>query len=167
MTSIAVPPQLATPSDLPEPARQSVAEAVNPLVADAFALYVKTKNYHWHLSGPHFRDYHLLLDEQSDQIFEMTDVLAERCRKLGQTTVHSIGEIARLQRVTDDDRAFVEPADMLRGLMDENRALAQRMRESHGVCGRAGDVGTTSLLENFIDEAERRAWFLYQAAAGA
>jgi starvation-inducible DNA-binding protein len=167
MTSIAVPPQLATRSDLPEPARQSVAEAVNPLVADAFALYVKTKNYHWHLSGPHFRDYHLLLDEQGDQIFEMTDVLAERCRKIGQTTVHSIGEIARLQRVTDDDRTFVEPADMLRGLMDENRALAQRMREAHGVCDGAGDVATTSLLENYIDEAERRAWFLYEAAAGA
>jgi starvation-inducible DNA-binding protein len=167
MTSIAVPQQLATRSDLPEAARQSVAAAVNPLVADAFALYVKTKNYHWHLSGPHFRDYHLLLDEQGDQIFEMTDVLAERCRKIGQTTVHSIGEIARLQRVADDDRPFVEPAEMLRSLMDENRGLAQRMREAHQVCDGAGDVATTSLLENYIDEAERRAWFLYEAAAGA
>ena len=162
MTSIAVPKQLATLSDLPETSRQSVAEAVNPLVADAFALYVKTKNYHWHLSGPHFRDYHLLLDEHADQIFEITDVLAERSRKIGQTTVHSIGEIARLQRVADD-----EPADMLRSLMDENRGLAQRMREAHQVCDEAGDVATTSLLENFIDEAERRAWFLYEAATGA
>jgi starvation-inducible DNA-binding protein len=165
MTSIAVPQQLATRSDLPETSRQSVAEAVNPLVADAFALYVKTKNYHWHLSGPHFRDYHLLLDEHADQIFQLTDVLAERVRKVGQTTVHSIGEIARLQRVADDDRAFVAPEDMLRSLMDENRGLAQRMREAHQVCGEAGDVATTSLLENYIDEAERRAWFLYEATS--
>jgi starvation-inducible DNA-binding protein len=166
MSSIAVPQQLATRSDLPETSRQSVAEAVNPLVADAFALYVKTKNYHWHMSGPHFRDYHLLLDEHADQIFELTDVLAERSRKIGQTTVHSIGEIARLQRVEDDDRAFVQPAEMLRSLMDENRGLAQRMRDAHQVCDEAGDVATTSLLENFIDEAERRAWFLYEAASG-
>jgi starvation-inducible DNA-binding protein len=163
--TMAVPQQLATRSDLPETSRQSVADAVNPLVADAFALYVKTKNFHWHLSGPHFRDYHLLLDEHADQTFKITDVLAERARKLGQTTVHSIGEIARLQRVADDDRAFVAPEDMLRSLMDENRGLAQRMREAHQACEEAGDVATTSLLENFIDEAERRAWFLYEATS--
>jgi starvation-inducible DNA-binding protein len=155
---------LQTPTDLTPAATKELSGTMNAILADVFALYLKTKNFHWHMSGPHFRDYHLLLDEQGDQIFEMTDVLAERCRKIGQTTVHSIGEIARLQRVADDDRPFVEPADMLRSLMDENRGLAQRMREAHQVCDGAGDVATTSLLENYIDEAERRAWFLYEAA---
>lgn len=168
MASVVIAPKpLATPSDLSTEARQSVAAELNPLVADVLALYVKTKNYHWHMSGPHFRDYHVLLDKQSDQIFEMTDELAERSRKLGQETIHSIGEIARLQRVRDDDRPFVEPAEMLRTLMADNRDLAQRMRAAHRVCDAAGDVATASLLENFIEEAERRTWFLFEAAGGA
>ena len=164
MPPVAVPEQLATRSDLDGDARQKVADALNPLVADAFALYVKTKNFHWHVSGNHFRDYHLLLDEQADQLIEITDVLAERSRKLGQATIHSIGEVARLQRVSDDDRAYVEPREMLQVLMDDNRALVERMRRAHDVCHAAGDVASTSLLETFIDEAERRTWFLYEAA---
>ncbi|HZU16709.1 MAG TPA: DNA starvation/stationary phase protection protein [Candidatus Dormibacteraeota bacterium] len=164
MSQVPVAERLATPSDLAGKARRSVAEALNPLVADAFALYLKTKNYHWHVSGPHFRDYHLLLDEQAEQVLAVTDLLAERARKLGQLTVHSIGEVARLQRIEDDDRAFVEPAEMLRILMDDNRALAEHMRRAHQACESAGDVASASLLETFIDEAERRVWFLYEAA---
>ncbi len=137
-----------------------MAAALNPLIADAFALYVKIKNFHWHVSGAHFRDYHLLLDKHAEQVLEMTDVLAERSRKLGQTTIHSIGEISRLQRVADDDRSFVEPIEMMRVLMTDNQDLGQRMRRAHQVCAEAGDVATTSLLENFIDDAERRTWFL-------
>ena len=167
MTQAGVPEQLESSTNLREEARASVADALNPLVADAFALYLKSKNYHWHVSGPHFRDYHLLLDEQADQIFDITDVLAERCRKLGRQTLHSISEVVRMQRVADDDRAFVEPREMLSGLMGENRALAERMRRAHRVCEEAEDVASTSLLENFIDEAERRTWFLNEAAAGA
>ncbi|HZV53163.1 MAG TPA: DNA starvation/stationary phase protection protein [Candidatus Dormibacteraeota bacterium] len=166
MSQVPVAEQLATPSDLAGDARRSVAEALNPLVADAFALYLKTKNFHWHVSGPHFRDYHLLLDEQADQVLAVTDVLAERSRKLGQPTIHSLGEVARLRRITDDDRAFVEPQEMLRILMDDNRALAERMRRAHQACEAAGDVASTSLLETFIDEAERRVWFLYEASEG-
>jgi starvation-inducible DNA-binding protein len=161
--AVGVPERLATPSDLDQDARSAVADALNPLVADAFALYLKTKNYHWHVSGPHFRDYHLLLDEQGDQILAITDVLAERCRKLGQPTLHSIGEVSRLQRVTDDDRADVPPTEMLRSLMEDNQGLATHMRRAHQVCNEAGDVATASLLETFIDEAERRIWFLYEA----
>src|SRR5919108_2776012 len=133
---------LATRTDLSAAATKDIAAAMNAILADAFALYVKTKNYHWHISGPHFRDYHLLLDEQADQIFEITDVLAERCRKLGRPTLHSIGEVGRLQRVADDDRAFVEPREMLAGLMAENHALAERMRSAHQVCEEGGDVAS-------------------------
>jgi starvation-inducible DNA-binding protein len=164
MPPIAVPDQLATTSDLAYDGRQAIADALNPLVADAFALYLKTKNFHWHVSGPHFRDYHLLLDEQADQLLEITDQLAERSRKLGQATIHSIGEVSRKQSISDDDRAFVEPREMLRTLMDDNRSLADRMRRAHQVCESAGDVASTSLLETFIDEAERRVWFLFEAA---
>ncbi|HKF76878.1 MAG TPA: DNA starvation/stationary phase protection protein [Candidatus Dormibacteraeota bacterium] len=159
----AVPRQLAVPSDLDAAGRRAAAEALNPLVADAFALYVKVKNFHWHVSGPHFPDYHRLLDRQAEQVMNMTDALAERSRKLGQATIHSVGEIARLQRVQDDDRMFVEPFEMLRILMTDNRDLAERMRAAHRVCAEAGDVASTSLLENFIDEAERRTWFLFEA----
>jgi len=162
----AVPKQLAVPSDLDVEGRRSVAAALNPLVADAFALYVKTKNFHWHVSGPHFRDYHRLLDRHAEQVLDMTDVLAERSRKLGQTTIHSIGEISRLQRVQDDDRPFVEPVEMLRILMNDNRDLGERMRSAHRVCADAGDVASTSMLENFIDDTERRTWFLSETIVG-
>jgi starvation-inducible DNA-binding protein len=129
-----------------------------------FALFLKTKNFHWHMSGPHFRDYHVMLDEQSDQIFAMTDVLAERVRKLGQITLHSIGEISRNQRIADNDASYVTPEDMLAELREDNGMLAKRMRESHDMIGEHKDVATASLLEVFIDETERRAWFLYEAA---
>jgi len=154
---------LQTPSDLTATAREDVAAGLNRLLADVFALYLKTKNFHWHMSGPHFRDYHLLLDEQSDQIFAITDPLAERVRKLGGTTLRSIGHIAKLQRVLDNDAEFVTPHDMLAELRDDNQQLAARMRETHGVCDEAGDVASASLLEVWIDEAERRVWFLYEA----
>ena len=140
-----------------------MSAALNGVLADVFALYIKTKNFHWHMSGPHFRDWHLLLDEQSDQIFALTDVVAERVRKLGGLTLHSISEIARRQRILDNDAPYVEPQDMLAELREDNGALAKRMREAHGVCDECGDVATASVLENFIDEAERRAWFLYEA----
>jgi starvation-inducible DNA-binding protein len=167
-TSSAKPlPPLATPTDLGDNARAEIAAAINTLLADTFALYLKTKNFHWHMSGPHFRDYHLLLDEQSDQIFAMTDVLAERVRKLGGLTLHSIGEIGRMQRVQDNDAAFVEPSAMLAELRDDNSAMARHMREAHDVCDERKDVATASFLEVFIDETERRAWFLFEAAQGA
>jgi starvation-inducible DNA-binding protein len=156
------PRELSTPSDLSEKGRQEIAKVINPLVADSFALYVKTKNFHWHLSGPHFRDYHLLFDEQADQIFAMIDVLAERLRKLGQNTIHSIGQISRLQNVKDNDEAFVEPERMVEELMKENRDLTKRMREAHEVCDKNKDCATTSILEIFIDETERRTWFLFE-----
>jgi starvation-inducible DNA-binding protein len=159
--------QLATPSDLNPEGIAEITEAVNALAADAFALYLKTKNYHWHMSGSHFRDYHLLLDEQGDQIFAMTDVLAERVRKLGGTTLHSISHIARLQRVEDDNEAFVSPLDMLERLVDDNKAFASRQRAAHEVCDKHNDVATASLLEVFIDETERRTWFLWEAVVGA
>ena len=154
---------LQTPSDLTATAREAVAAGLNRLLADVFALYLKTKNFHWHMSGPHFRDYHLLLDEQSDQIFVITDPLAERVRKLGGTTLRSIGHIAKLQRVLDNDAEFVTPHDMLAELRDDNKQLAARLREAHGVCDEAGDVASASLLEVWIDEAEPRVWFLYEA----
>jgi starvation-inducible DNA-binding protein len=160
------PHALATPSDLPAHQTAAVVEAINPLVADVFALYIKTKNFHWHVSGSHYRDYHLLLDEQADQIFEMTDVLAERVRKLGGTTIRSIGQIGRLSRVKDDDDEFVAPHEMLRRLLDDNKDLNARFRAAHGVCDENGDVATASLLENFIDETERRIWFLYETFIG-
>lgn len=154
--------ELSTPNDLSERGRQEIAANLNPLVADAFALYVKTKNFHWHLSGPHFRDYHLLFDEQADQIFETIDVLAERVRKLGGLTVHSIGEISRLKRVKDNDEPFVDAQDMVLYLLDDNKELTKHLREAHKVCDEHEDVATASLLEVFIDETERRTWFLFE-----
>ena len=158
------PSNLATPTDLGDEATRNVAGSLNMLLADVFALYMKTKNFHWHMSGPHFRDYHLLLDEQADQIFAMTDVLAERVRKIGRITLHSIGEISRQQRISDNDAAYVTPQDMLAELRQDNGDLAKRMREAHGMIEDADDVATSSILEVFIDETERRAWFLYEAS---
>jgi starvation-inducible DNA-binding protein len=157
--------RLDTPNDLPEAGRAAIAEALNVLTADSFALYLKTKNFHWHMSGSHFRDYHLLLDEHADQIFAMTDVLAERVRKLGFTTVHSIGHISRIQTISDDDSEFVSPTDSLRELMNDNKKFAASQRRAHEVCGKHGDVATESLLEVFIDETERRVWFLFEASS--
>ena len=154
---------LRTPSDLGADATREISAALRLLLADMFALYLKTKNFHWHVSGPHFRDYHLLLDEQADQIFATTDPIAERARKIGGTTMRSIGHIARTQRVLDNDADFVAPKDMLAELREDNAALAARMRELHGMLDECRDVVTTSLLENWIDEAERRAWFLFEA----
>ena len=155
---------LATPTDLTADATRDVSAALNALLADVFALYVKTKNFHWHLSGPHFRDYHLLFDEQADQIFAMTDPIAERVRKIGGTTLTSIGHIARLQRVLDNDAGYVEPEDMLAELCEDNKTLAARLREAHNVCDEHRDIATASLLEIWIDETERRTWFLFEAS---
>jgi starvation-inducible DNA-binding protein len=155
---------LATPTGLGSAATRDISGALNALVADFFALYLKTKNFHWHVSGPHFRDYHLLLDEQADQLFATTDVIAERVRKVGGTTLRSIGHIARLQRVADNDADYVTPLDMLAELREDNLRLAERMRETHDVCDEHRDVATASLLEVWIDEAERRAWFLFEAS---
>jgi starvation-inducible DNA-binding protein len=155
---------LHTRSDLGAEATKDLTGALNALLADLFALYVKTKNFHWHVSGPHFRDYHLLLDEQADQIFAITDTVAERVRKLGGSTLHSIGQIARLQRVKDNDADFVSPQDMLAELRDDNLRLISQMRETHSVCDERRDVATASLLEVWIDEAERRVWFLFEAS---
>ncbi|TKT82828.1 DNA starvation/stationary phase protection protein [Aquamicrobium sp. LC103] len=154
---------LTTPTGLGDNARRDITGALNALLADVFALYLKTKNFHWHVSGPHFRDYHLLLDEQAEQIFAMVDVLAERARKLGGTTIRSIGHVARLQRIDDNDADFVSPQDMLSELRDDNEALIASMRGAHDVCDEENDVATASLLENFIDEAERRVWFLFES----
>src|SRR6202521_4103900 len=153
---------LETPTDLKSNAVRDLSAALTTLLADTFALYVKTKNFHWHMSGPHFRDYHLLLDEQSDQIFAMTDPLAERVRKIGGTTIRSIGHIARLKRVEDNDADFVDAPDMLAELREDNKALVARMREVHELCDESRDVATASLIEVWIDEAERRVWFLYE-----
>jgi starvation-inducible DNA-binding protein len=153
---------LETPTDLKPNSVRDIAGALNILLADIFGLYVKTKNFHWHISGPHFRDYHLLLDEQADQIFATTDLIAERVRKIGGTTVRSIGHIGRLQRIKDNDADFVTPLDMLAELRDDNKDLTARLRETHDLCGEHRDVATASLLENFIDEAERRTWFLFE-----
>jgi starvation-inducible DNA-binding protein len=154
---------LATPTDLQPSAVRDIAGALNILLSDMFGLYLKTKNFHWHISGPHFRDYHLLLDEHGDQIFATTDPMAERVRKLGGTTVRSIGQITRLQRIKDNDADFVTPMDMLAELRDDNKQLAASMRETHDLCDEHGDVATASLLEVWIDEAERRTWFLFEA----
>jgi starvation-inducible DNA-binding protein len=154
---------LATPTDLKPNAVKDIAGALNILLADMFALYIKTKNFHWHVSGPHFRDYHLMLDEQGEQIFATTDDIAERVRKIGGTTIRSIGHIGRLTRVLDNDADYVTPQDMLAELRDDNKQLTASMRETHDMCDEHGDVATTSLLENWIDEAERRTWFLYEA----
>jgi len=154
---------LHTPTDLTSNATLYVSAGLNLLLADMFALYLKTKNFHWHMSGPHFRDYHLMLDEQGEQIFATTDALAERVRKIGGTTLRSISHIARLQRVLDNDADYVTPFDMLAELRDDNKQLAAHMRETHGLCDEHGDVASASILEIFIDEAERRAWFLFEA----
>jgi starvation-inducible DNA-binding protein len=154
---------LRTPTDLGEDATKDIAGALTVLLADMFALYLKTKNFHWHMSGPHFRDYHLLLDEHGDQIFASTDAIAERARKVGGTTLRSVGHIARLQRLADNDAAFVSAEDMLAELGDDNKRLVTFLREAHVVCETYNDVATTSLIEVWIDEAERRVWFLFEA----
>jgi starvation-inducible DNA-binding protein len=154
---------LSTPSDLGDNAIKDLSTSLTTLLANTFALYVKTKNFHWHMSGSHFRDYHLLLDEQSDQIFATTDAIAERVRKIGGTTLRSIGHIGRLQRLPDNDAEFVSPSVMLAELRDDNRQLTAYMRATHALCDEHNDVATASLLEVWIDEAERRAWFLFEA----
>ena len=154
---------LQTPSDLTPAATKEVSAMMNAILADVFALYLKTKNFHWHMSGPHFRDYHLLLDEQADQLFAMTDPIAERVRKIGGLTLRSIGHIARLQRVSDNDAEFVDPSEMLAELREDNRSLAERLREAHNVCEEHRDLATASQIEVWIDETERRTWFLYES----
>jgi starvation-inducible DNA-binding protein len=154
---------LRTRTDLTPAATKDVAAAMNLILADVFALYLKTKNFHWHMSGPHFRDYHLLLDEHADQLFAMTDPIAERIRKLGGPTLKSIGQIARLQRVEDNEAEYVEPLDMLAELVEDNKEMAARLREAHNVCDEHRDVATASLIEVWIDETERRTWFLFEA----
>jgi starvation-inducible DNA-binding protein len=154
---------LTTPSDIAPAAVKNITGALNALLADVFALYLKTKNFHWHMSGPHFRDYHLLLDEQGEQIFAITDDIAERVRKIGGITVRSIGQISRLQRIKDNDAEYVDPLDMLSELREDNKALVLSMRAAHDLCDEAGDVATTSLIENWIDEAQRRSWFLFES----
>src|SRR5246127_1702353 len=158
---------LDTPTDLRANAVPEISAALNAMLADMFALYLKTKNFHWHVSGPHFRDYHLLLDDQGEQIFATTDDIAERVRKIGGTTVRSIGHVARLQRVLDNDAEYVTPLDMLAELRDDNKQLAASLRETHGLCDEHDDVATASLLEVWIDEAERRTWFLFEATRTA
>jgi len=157
---------LSTPTDLTAEAIRDVAGALNAILADVFALYLNTRSFHWHLSGPHFRDYHLLFDEQADQIFAMTDPIAERVRKIGGSTITSIGHIARLQRVLDNDVSYVVPEDMLAELCEDNKTLAARLREAHNVCDEYRDVATASLIEVWIDETERRTWFLFEAGRG-
>ena len=153
---------LSTPSDIDSKAVKDISGALNALLADVFSLYLKTKNFHWHLSGPHFRDYHLLLDEHADRLFGMTDDIAERVRKIGGGTIRSIGHIARLQRVTDNDAEYVTPEDMLSELLEDEKAQVMRMRAVHTLCDDTGDVATASLLENWIDQSERRIWFLFE-----
>jgi starvation-inducible DNA-binding protein len=155
---------LTTRTDLAAAATKDIAGAMNAILADVFALYFKTKNFHWHISGPHFRDYHLLLDEQAEQLFAMTDPIAERVRKIGQSTLKSIAQISQMQRVLDNEADFVEPRDMLAELADDNKTFAARLREAHDLCGEHRDVATTSLIEVWIDETERRTWFLFEAS---
>ncbi len=155
---------LITPTDLGKVASENIAGSMNALLADVFALYLKTKNFHWHMSGPHFRDYHLLLDEQADQLYAMTDPIAERIRKTGGTTLRSIGHIARIQRVKDNDADYVEPLDMLAELREDNMTLAAQLREVHEVVDELRDIATASLIENWIDETERRTWFLFESS---
>ncbi len=154
---------LATRTDLTHSATKDIAGAMNAILADVFALYVKTKNFHWHMSGPHFRDYHLLLDEQGDQLFAMTDPIAERIRKIGGPTLKSIGHISRTQRVVDNEADYVEPLDMIAELAEDNKTLTARLREAHNVCDEHRDIATASLIEVWIDETERRTWFLFEA----
>ena len=158
---------LTTPTTHSEKAVRDISAALTLLLSDVFALYLKTKNFHWHMSGPHFRDYHLMLDDQGEQIFSMTDVIAERARKLGGTTVRSIGQISRFQRIVDNDAETVAPFDMIAELRDDNAMLTQTMREVHALCDEAGDVATASLLENWIDETEGRTWFLFECGRHA
>jgi starvation-inducible DNA-binding protein len=155
---------LHTPTDLKPAATKDVSGAMNAILADVFGLYLKTKNFHWHMSGPHFRDYHLLLDEHADQLYAMTDPIAERVRKIGGLTLRSIGHIARLQRIEDNDAEYVEPSDMLAELREDNQNLAARLREAHNVCEEHRDLATASLIEVWIDETERRTWFLFESA---
>lgn len=154
---------LSTPTDLGNNATKDISAALNLVLADVFALYLKSKNFHWHVSGPHFRDFHLMLDEQATQIFAMTDAIAERVRKIGGRTIHSIGHIARTQRIKDNDDEFVAPQDMLSELANDNRQFVAALRQAHGVCGEHRDVATTSLIEVWIDETERRSWFLFES----
>ena len=160
-------PRLSTQTDLSGNAIPEIAEALNGLVADSYALYTKTKNFHWHVSGPHFRDYHLLFDEQAAEIFATIDDLAERVRKLGARTLHSIGEIARLQTIKDNNKDFVSPSDMLKELMEDNKTVIRAMRKAHEIADKHDDVATASILENFIDAAEKRNWFLFEASRTA
>jgi starvation-inducible DNA-binding protein len=155
---------LRTPTDLKAAATKDIAAAMNGILADVFALYMKTKNFHWHMSGPHFPDYHVMLDEQATQIYEMTDPIAERIRKVGGNTLRSIGHISRTQRISDNDADFVEPSDMLSELCDDNKTLVARLREAHNVCEDHKDIATTSLIEVYIDETERRTWFLFESS---
>jgi starvation-inducible DNA-binding protein len=154
---------LATPTDLAPKATQDISAVLNAVLADVFALYMKTKNFHWHMSGPHFRDYHLMLDDQAAELFAMTDPLAERCRKLGGPTLRSIGHIARSQRVLDNDAEYVEPADMLAELRDDNRGIAAQLRAAHDLCNEHRDIASAAMLEVWIDETERRTWFLFES----
>src|SRR5258707_10380567 len=160
-------PSLATPATLPENAVNDISRVLVLLLSDVFALYLKTKNFHWHMSGPHFRDYHLMLDDQSGQIFSMTDAIAERARKLGGASLRSIGHISRLQRIVDNDAEYVKPLDMIAELRDDNAMLTRNMREVHSLCDQHGDVATASLLENWIDESEKRIWFLFECGRHA
>lgn len=155
---------LVTPSDLKAAATRDISGAMNLILADVYALYLKTKNFHWHMSGPHFRDYHLLLDEHAEQLFAMTDPIAERIRKVGGTTLRSIGHIGRLQRVLDNDADYVEPLGMLAELCDDNKTLTAKLREAHEICDEHNDIATASLIENWIDETEERTWFLFEAS---
>lgn len=164
MKKTLVPKKLAVPNHLGPKAGEAIAEEINPLIADAFALYVKTKNFHWHMSGSHYRDYHLLFDEQADQIFAMIDVLAERIRKLGSTTIRSIGHIGQLQNIKDDNESYVDAHEMVLRLFEDNKNYAKRMLAAHKVCEDHDDVATSSILEVFIDETERRAWFLFETS---
>ncbi|HEX4412184.1 MAG TPA: DNA starvation/stationary phase protection protein [Lacipirellulaceae bacterium] len=158
------PAVLSAPTDLSTDATRDIAGAMNAILADVFALYLKTKNFHWHLSGPHFRDYHLLFDEQAEQIFNMTDPIAERVRKIGGSTIKSIRQISQLQRVLDNDADYVEPDDMLAELCEDNKNLTSRLREAHNVCDEHRDIATASVIETWIDETERRTWFLFEAS---
>jgi starvation-inducible DNA-binding protein len=154
---------LVTPTDLKASATTDISAAMNGILADIFALYLKTKNFHWHMSGPHFRDYHVMLDDQAEQIYAMADPIAERIRKVGGTTLRSIGHIARTQRILDNDALYVEPSDMLAELCEDNKTIVARLREAHSVCADHNDIATTSMIEVWIDESERRTWFLFEA----
>jgi starvation-inducible DNA-binding protein len=158
---------LATPTDLGANATKDISGGLNILGADVLALWMKTKNFHWHVSGPHFRDYHLLLDDQSDQIYAMVDPIAERARKLGGKALHSVGQVKKLQRVLDNDADYVTPQDMLAELREDNKQIARNMRVLHEVCDEHNDIATASLIENWVDETEQRTWFLFEAARQA